>query len=101
MRANSREWHLNQYLTWLYSYTRFDSLSIQVKRILGCIAWQSALICGRKDAKMIFDKFTLSLITAIVGFGIWNIQRFMEDRKNAHAKVLKHNKPSPRHLCGN
>jgi hypothetical protein len=101
MRANSREWHLNQYLTWLYSYTRFDSLSIQVKRILGCIAWQSALICGRKDAKMIFDKFTLSLITAILGFGIWNIQRFMEDRKNAHAKVLKHNKPSPRHLCGN
>jgi len=38
---------------------------------------------------MIFDKFTLSLITAILGFGIWNIQRFMEDRKNAHAKVLK------------
>jgi flagellar biogenesis protein FliO len=50
---------------------------------------------------MIFDKFTLSLITAILGFGIWNIQRFMEDRKNAHAKVLKHNKPIPRHLCGN
>ena len=38
---------------------------------------------------MIFDKFTLSLITAILGFGIWNIQRFMEDRKNANAKVLK------------
>ena len=38
---------------------------------------------------MIFDKFTLSLITAILGFGVWNIQRFMEDRKNAHAKVLK------------
>ena len=38
---------------------------------------------------MIFDKFTLSLITSILGFGIWNIQRFMEDRKNAHAKVLK------------
>ena len=38
---------------------------------------------------MIFDKFTLSLITAILGFGIWNIQRFMEDRKNTHAKVLK------------
>lgn len=38
---------------------------------------------------MIFDKFKLSLITAILGFGIWNIQRFMEDRKNAHAKVLK------------
>ena len=38
---------------------------------------------------MIFDKFTLSLITEILGFGIWNIQRFMEDRKNAHAKVLK------------
>ena len=38
---------------------------------------------------MIFDTFTLSLITAILGFGIWNIQRFMEDRKNAHAKVLK------------
>ena len=38
---------------------------------------------------MIFDKFTLSLITAILGFGTWNIQRFMEDRKNAHAKVLK------------
>ena len=38
---------------------------------------------------MIYDKFTLSLITAILGFGIWNIQRFMEDRKNAHAKVLK------------
>ena len=38
---------------------------------------------------MIFDKITLSLITAILGFGIWNIQRFMEDRKNAHAKVLK------------
>ena len=38
---------------------------------------------------MIFDKFTLSLITAILGYGIWNIQRFMEDRKNAHAKVLK------------
>ena len=38
---------------------------------------------------MIFDQFTLSLITAILGFGIWNIQRFMEDRKNAHAKVLK------------
>lgn len=38
---------------------------------------------------MIFDKFTLSLITAILGFGIWNIQRFIEDRRNAHAKVLK------------
>ena len=38
---------------------------------------------------MIFDKFTLSLITAILGFGIWNIQRLIEDRKNAHAKVLK------------
>ena len=38
---------------------------------------------------MIFDKFTLSLITAILGFGIWNIQRVMEDRKNANAKVLK------------
>ena len=88
-RANSREWHLNQYLTWLYSYPRFDSLSIQVKRILGCIASQSALICARKDAKMIFDKFTLSLITAILGFGIWNIQRCTEDRKNTHAKVLK------------
>jgi len=29
---------------------------------------------------MIFDTFTLSLITAILGFGIWNIQRFMEGR---------------------
>lgn len=38
---------------------------------------------------MMFDKFTLSLITAILGFGIWNIQRLIEDRKNAHAKVLK------------
>jgi hypothetical protein len=38
---------------------------------------------------MIVDKFTLSLITAILGFGIWNIQRFMEDRKNANAKALK------------
>lgn len=38
---------------------------------------------------MIFYKFTLSLITAILGFGIWNIQRFIEDRRNAHAKVLK------------
>ena len=38
---------------------------------------------------MIFDKLTLSPITAILGFGIWNIQRFMEDRKNAHAKLLK------------
>ena len=38
---------------------------------------------------MIFDKFTLSLITAILGFGIWNIQRFMEHRKNTHAKALK------------
>ena len=38
---------------------------------------------------MILDKFTLSLITAILGFGIWNIQRFMGDRKNTHAKVLK------------
>ncbi|NCV68621.1 MAG: hypothetical protein EBW61_13025 [Rhodobacteraceae bacterium] len=89
MRANSREWHLNQYLTWLYSYPRFDSLSIQVKLILGWIASQSALLCRRKDAKLIFDEFTLSLITAILDFGIWNIQRFMEDRKNAHAKVLK------------
>ena len=25
----------------------------------------------------------------MLGIGIWNIQRFMEDRKNAHAKVLK------------
>ena len=47
-------------------------------------------MCRRKDAKLIFDEFTLSLITAILGFGIWNIQRFMEDRKNAHAKILKH-----------
>jgi len=46
-------------------------------------------VCRRKDAKLIFDEFTLSLIMAILGFGIWNIQRFMEDRKNAHAKVLK------------
>ena len=38
---------------------------------------------------MIFDKFTLSLITAILGCGIWNYQRFMEDRKNTHAKALK------------
>ena len=38
---------------------------------------------------MIVDKFTLSLITAILGFGIWNIQRFMEDRKNANEKALK------------
>ena len=38
---------------------------------------------------MKFDKFTLSLITVILGFGIWNIQRFMKDCKNAHAKVLK------------
>jgi len=47
------------------------------------------LICGLKGAKIIFDKVTLLLITAILGFGIWNIQRFMEDLKNAHAKVLK------------
>ena len=38
---------------------------------------------------MIFDKFTLSLITAILGFGICHIQRFMEDRKDTHSKVLK------------
>ena len=38
---------------------------------------------------MIVDKFPLSLITAILGFGIWNIQRFMEDRKNPNAKALK------------
>ena len=25
----------------------------------------------------------------MLGIGIWNIQRFMEDRKNAHIKVLK------------
>ena len=25
----------------------------------------------------------------MLGVGIWNIQRFIEDRKNAHAKVLK------------
>jgi len=37
----------------------------------------------------------------MLGIGIWNIQRFMEDRKNAHAKVLKKRQPSPRHLCGN
>lgn len=61
----------------------------QVKRILGCNRIQIAMILWGKDAKMIFDKFTLSLITAILGFGIWNIQRFIEDRRNAHAKVLK------------
>jgi len=39
---------------------------------------------------MIFDKFTLSLITAILGFGIWTVQRFIEDRKNTLARAMKH-----------
>ena len=38
---------------------------------------------------MIFDRFTLSLLTAVLDYGTWSIQRSMEDYKNAKAKALK------------
>jgi hypothetical protein len=41
---------------------------------------------------MIFDKF-IAPIMAIFGIGIWNIQWFVEPRKNAHVEVLKQKKP--------